>query len=399
MAEQMVDTEGGMTELVARSNLQFTLDMYRKMSATSGGDNIFFSPFSISTVLAMTQLGSRGNTLQQMRNVMHLSAIPSDNELAKAYSSILSTLQFKDKNVTLNTANRMYVQNAFSILDEFKQKIVDHFKSDVSSVNFQSDAEQTRNDINNWVLEMTNNKIKDLLPEGVLDALTRVVLINAVYFKGDWLKQFKQSSTNPQPFQLNSNRQVTVQMMKMKSKFYYAENKKYDCKVLEMPYVGDRLSMFIVLPNQIEGLVDLESKLSVEAMETLASYMDETTVQVQFPKFKLEESYSMNDLLISLGMEDLFSIDRADLSGITGDNSLYVSSVVHKAFVEVNEQGSEAAAATGAVMNLRSMPAYSNARFVADRPFIFFIRDQTTGLVLFMGSLRQPEGAENKGEL
>jgi len=253
-----------------------------------------------------------------------------------------------------------------------------------------AENEKAARTINDWVKAQTRDKITDLIPADSLNAMTRLVLVNAVYFKADWEAQFEKDYTGPEEFWVAESDSKEVQMMSLNGhKMNFARLDELDCSMVELPYKGERIVMQIILPKQRTGVFQLENKLAEVDLQTLFSEKKRNVkVDLSLPRFKLSHSLALSDSLKQMGMADMFS-GKADLSGITGNRDLYVSSVVQKVFVEVNEEGSEAAAATGVMVMMRSMPA-PNQQFLVDHPFIFIIRDKLTGMILFQGRVVDP---------
>jgi len=269
-------------------------------------------------------------------------------------------------------------------------------------VNVRSDSNGAAQIINRWVAEKTNNKITEIVTPDAVNSLTRLVLVNAIYFKGDWLKKFNVSSTKDEGFHVSANESVKVKLMYMKAKFYYGVNSELNCQAIELPYAGENLSMFILLPDQATSLSQLEEKLTSADLVNVKEKFSMWSLEVKLwlPRFSLDEKLSLAEVLGQMGMGDLFTLGVADLSGIDGSKELFVSKVLHRAVVEVNEEGTEAAAATAVVMMMRSAVIQKEINFRADRPFLFFIQDKATKSILFLGRLVKPPGAVSaKGEL
>ncbi|KAK8382335.1 hypothetical protein O3P69_015334 [Scylla paramamosain] len=369
------------TSLAASQN-RFTCDLYTKLAEKKSG-NLFYSPFSIMTALGMTYAGAGGNTEQEMRSVMHLS---DDKEVVHdAFMDVVSDMKTDAGDYELRTSNMAYVSNHLSLLSQYDKILKEKYQSTAKTVDFGA-SEEVRQEINAAVEKETNSRIKDLIPSGALNSLTRMVLVNAVYFKGLWAKQFDEADTYDREFWTSNTENVKVPMMYKKSKFRIFFDKDLGATVLAMDYQGSRLSMVFVLPDKRDGLAEVESKLATTDLSELHRKLHEDEVEVSLPRFKLEETLDLVDTLSKMGMKDLFDDQSADLSGISGKKNLFVSKVIHKAFLEVNEKGSEASAATGVVAQVR-MLIRPIPPFIADHPYMFFIYDQRSGLVLFVGRL------------
>nr|XP_046226561.1 leukocyte elastase inhibitor-like isoform X2 [Scatophagus argus] len=378
---------------LSKANTSFCLALFNKLSDDDKTGNIFFSPFSISSALAMVMLGSRGNTAAQMSECLKTKDFEDDVHVS--FAKLLSELNKANAPYALNVANRLYGEQSYQFVKDFLVNTNKHYNAALESVDFINSSEAARLNINSWVEKQTQGKIKDVLAQGVVDDMTRLVLVNAIYFKGNWNKQFKESATQDAQFRINKNDTKPVKMMQQKTKFPLTYIPEANCQILEMPYKQKELSMLIFLPNEIEdsttGLEKLEKELTYENFVewTRPDMMDEVEVQVGLPRFKMEEKYDMKNVLISMGMVDAFDMAMSDFSGMSPANDLVLSKVVHKAFVEVNEEGTEAAAATAAVMMLRC--ALRPATFIADHPFLFFIRHNPSMSVLFAGRYCSPE--------
>ena len=373
------------------ANISFALDVYRQLSVMTPGDNIFVSPLSISAALAMTYLGARGDTASLMKNVLRLESL-SDTDVHAAFGELLATLNEPNAPYTLRTASRLFVSRQHNFLDDFVSATRKHYGAEAALYDFVSDPEGSRLAINKWVEEQTAEKIKNLLPAGFIDSLTAMVLVNAVYFKGDWATKFDSRGTHDSLFITNAKETVKVNMMFRHDKYRLSVDSTLDCQVLRLPYVGDHLAMFVLLPRQLDGLESLEKSLTADRLhEALrgASSARLVDVDVSLPKFRLEQSCPLKAVLVALGMGDVFVAGKADLSGMDGGRELYMSSAVHKAFIDVTEEGSEAAAATAIGISLTCMPL-DPVEFVADHPFLFLISDNRTGSILFLGRLARP---------
>ncbi|CAK6951998.1 Hypothetical predicted protein [Scomber scombrus] len=378
---------------LSKANTEFSLALLKKLSDNDGKTNIFFSPFSISSALAMVLLGARGNTATQMSECLKTKNLKDD--VHASFAQVLNELNKPDAPYALSVANRLYGEQSYQFVEDFVAQTRKNYNAELESVDFVASSEAARVNINKWVEKKTQDKIKDLLAQGVVDGLTKLVLVNAIYFKGNWDKRFQESSTRDAKFRLNKNESKPVKMMHQKTKFPLTFIPEANCQILEMPYKGKELSMLIFLPMDIEdnstGLEKMEQQLTYENFVewTRPDMMDEIEVQVGLPRFKMEEKYDMKDVLTSMGMVDAFDMGKSDFSGMSPANDLVLSKVVHKAFVEVNEEGTEAAAATAAIMMLRC--AMRPPTFVADHPFLFFIRHNPSMSVLFAGRYCSPE--------
>ncbi|XP_045137356.1 leukocyte elastase inhibitor B-like isoform X2 [Portunus trituberculatus] len=373
------------TSLAASQN-RFTCDLYTKLAEKKSG-NLFYSPFSVMTALGMTYAGAGGNTEQEMRSTMHLS---DDKELIHdAFLDVVSDMKIDAGDYELRTSNMAYMSNKLSLLSQYDKILKEKYQSTAKTVDFGA-SEDVRQEINAAVEKETNSRIKDLIPSGVLDSLTRMVLVNAVYFKGLWAKQFDEADTHDQEFWTSNTESVKVPMMYKKSKFRLFFDRDLEATVLAMDYQGSRLSMVFVLPDKRDGLAEVEGKLAKTDLSELHRKLREVEVEVTLPRFKLEETLDLVDTLKEMGMKDLFNEASADLSGISGNKDLFVSNVIHKAFLEVNEKGSEAAAATGITIQLMCADLYGPPKFIADHPFVFFIKDNRSGLIIFNGRLLMP---------
>ncbi|KAE8280066.1 Leukocyte elastase inhibitor [Larimichthys crocea] len=376
---------------LAKANTSFCLDLFKKLG-DDGAANVFFSPFSISSALSMVFLGAAGNTAKQMSEV--LKTQDCLDEIHVNFAKLLDEFNKAGAPYALSVANRLYGEQSYQFVQDFIGMTKEFYSAELESVDFRGNFEAARLNINSWVEDKTQGKIKDMLVQGVLDNMTRLVLVNAIYFKGNWNKQFLESRTQDAQFKISKNNTKTVKMMHQKSKFPLTYIPDVDCQILEMPYKEKELSMLIFLPNETEcgsGLEKLEKALTYENFVewTRPDMMDEVEVQVGLPRFKMEEKYDLKSVLVSMGMVDAFSPVSSDFSGMSPGNDLMLSKVVHKAFVEVNEEGTEAAASTAAVMMLRC--AMRTPPFVADHPFLFFIRHNPSMSILFAGRYCSPE--------
>ncbi len=378
-------TEESIADVVKASN-QFALEFYSNLKEKETG-NIFFSPYSISTAVSMVYEGARAETASEIRKVFHLPE--NDADRRSSVAAIYNQLNKKDAKYKLSTANALWVQQDYKLLPEYLATVEKYYGGKATNVDFVGATEKTREKINAWVESQTNDKIKDLFPKGSLTPTTRLVLTNAVYFKGIWVKQFEKKQTKDEDFKISESETVKVPMMSRtdeKAIFGYAEDK--DLQILEMPYEGDDLSMLVFLPADGK-LSDLEKTLTPENLGKWRKDMSEQRVRVYIPKFTFDTKYTLNDNLAKLGMPSAFMAGKADMSGINGGKDLFIQTVIHQAFVDVNEEGTEAAAATGVSVGITSVGPKPLV-FRADHPFIFLIQEKQTGNILFIGRVANP---------
>uniref|UniRef100_A0A6I8P7T1 Serpin family B member 1 n=1 Tax=Ornithorhynchus anatinus TaxID=9258 RepID=A0A6I8P7T1_ORNAN len=378
-------------EQLSIANTHFTIDLFGALNEANPTGNIFVSPISISTALAMVSLGARGNTAAQLSKTFHFDAV---DEVHSRFQSLNADINKRGTSYMLKLANRLYGEKTYSFLPDFLASTEKLYGAGLTAVDFIQASEEARKEINQWVAGQTEGKIPELLAEGIVDSLTKLVLVNAIYFKGNWAEKFDEKATSDKPFRLNKKEQKTVRMMYQKKKLPYGYVEEMKCHVLELPYVDKELSMIILLPDDIEddstGLKNIEKQLTLEKLRewTRSENLESLDVHVRLPKFKLEDSYNLNSHLSRLGLKDLFVSGRADLSGMSGARDLFISKIIHKSFVEVNEEGTEAAAATAGISMFCMI--MHEPKFTADHPFLFFIRHNPTGSILFFGRYSSP---------
>lgn len=369
---------------VVQGNSDFAMDLYKKIASSADKENIFFSPFSISSALSMTYAGAGGNTAGQMATVLHFNLEPSLQHAA--FGSLNGLLKSEGKPYRLEIANVLWGQQNYPFRSEYLELVRKHYEGGFRTVDFANQSEASRELINQWVAQKTADKIKDLIPPRALTPLTRLVLTNAIYFKGDWAVRFKPEMTKEMPFFVGPAQSVPVPMMRQTSRFKFAETD--EAKVLELPYVGNELSMVLVLPKA--EIAAWEKTLTAVQVNEWLVRASEQEVEVFLPRFKFETRYELKDLLAGMGMTDAFELPPADFSGISGNLDLYITRVIHKAVIEVNEQGSEAAAATAVIVGTKAV--MHKPVFKADQPFLFMIRHNETGSILFLGAVKNPTG-------
>jgi serpin B len=378
---------GNMQNVVA-SNTGFATDLYAKLRSQDG--NLFFSPYSISPALAMTYGGARGETAKQMARTLHFD-LP-DNQLAPAFGALansLNAVQSKGQ-VRLAVANSLWPQAGDTFRQDYLDLCTKYYAASIQPVDYAGNTEGARKTINAWVEDKTMDKIVDLLKPGTLSRSTSLVLVNAIYFKGNWVHKFKPEATRDAPFHVSPEITVTAPLMHQTDAFGYAEFP--DLQVLELPYTGNDVSMVVLLPRDADGLGKLEEQLTAPKLTAWTTNLERQQVQVFLPKFKATSEFSLGSKLAQMGMPDAFS-PKADFSGMDGTHNLFISDVIHKAYVDVDEQGTEAAAATGVVMTRAAMfrPVQPIPVFRADHSFLFLIRDNRTGSILFLGRVLDPK--------
>lgn len=373
---------------LVNGNTAFAFDLYQALRGEQG--NLFYSPYSISLALAMTYAGARGETEQQMADTLHFilpqdSLHPAFNSLDQQLASRGEGAQGKDeKGFRLNIVNAIWGQRDYTFLSDYLDVLAENYGAGLRLLDFITAPEESRVTINNWVSDQTEGKIKDLIPQGVIDDLTRLVLTNAIYFNAAWLNPFNEKLTQDGAFHLLDGSEVTVPMMQQTESFGYAEGEGY--QAVELPYDGDQLSMVILLPES--GQFDsFEQSLDANYVDAILKDLEYQQVALTMPKFEFESEFSLADTLSEMGMPIAFS-GGADFSGMTGNNDLCIGDILHKAFVSVDESGTEAAAATAVVMTLGAV--LNPVKVTVDSPFIFLIRDIETNSIIFVGRVMNP---------
>lgn len=372
------------------ANGTFALNLLKILGEDSS-KNVFFSPISISSALAMIFMGAKGNTASQMIQALSLDKCSGNGggDVHQGFQSLLSEVNKTGTQYLLRTANKLFGEKTFDILASFKDSCRKFYEAELEELDFKGETEQSRQHINTWVAKKTEDKIQELLSVGTVNSDTILVLVNAIYFKGNWEKQFDKEKTREMPFKVTKSEEKPVQMMFRKSTFKMTYIGEIFTKILLLPYVGNELNMIIMLPDEHIDLQTVEKEITYEKFTewTRPDMMDEQELELFLPRFKLEENYDMNNVLSKLGMTDAFD-HRADFSGMSSKQGLFLSKVVHKSFVEVNEEGTEAAAATAAIIMMRC--ARHIPRFCADHPFLFFIQHVKTNGILFCGRFSSP---------
>ncbi|PNJ64355.1 SERPINB12 isoform 1 [Pongo abelii] len=425
-----------MDSLVA-ANTKFCFDLFQEISKDDRHKNIFFSPLSLSAALGMVRLGARNDSAHQIDEVVHFNefsqneskepdpclksnkqkvladsslegqkkttepldqqagSLNDESRLVSCYfGQLLSKLDRIKTDYTLSIANRLYGEQEFPICQEYLDGVIQFYHTTIESVDFQKNPEKSRQEINFWVECQSQGKIKELFSKDAINAETVLVLVNAVYFKAKWETYFDHENTVDAPFYLNANENKSVKMMMQKGLYRTGFIEEVKAQILEMRYTKGKLSMFVLLPSHskdnLKGLEELERKITYEKMVAWSSSenLSEESVVLSFPRFTLEDSYDLNSILQDMGITDIFDETRADLTGISPSPNLYLSKIIHKTFVEVDENGTQAAAATGAVVSERSLRSW--VEFNANHPFLFFTRHNKTQTILFYGRVCSP---------
>jgi len=388
--ESMIKTLDYIPYPPGTGNNYFCLDLYQELKKGETG-NIFFSPFSIFSALSMTAEGSKNITWNEMSAVFHLQQ--DNNTRWNAFLNLIRTINNPDKDYKLYTSNNLWLQNDFSFLNSYLDIVTNYYLAELATLDFIGDPEGARQIINNKVEEQTQGKITNLFPSGTINSSTRLVLTNAIYFKATWKYKFTKENTFEQDFTIAPGNTIKVQMMHQKLtrpiEDFYGK-----AKVLELSYVNDEVSMFIFLPD-IDKMAELENAMTIENLNSWmakrkTANLTPVYIDLALPKFKVETKYTLNETLSNMGMPSAFNDVTADFSGMNGEKSLFITHVVHKAFVAVDEEGTEAAAATGVVVvGINCIPPPATP-FIVDHPFIFMICENSTGAILFMGRVNEP---------
>jgi len=374
---------------LVEGNSTFAFNLYQALRGENS--NLFYSPYSMSLALAMTYAGAQGQTEQQMADTLHFAL--SQDRLHSAFNSLDIELGKRgegaegkdDEGFRLHIVNAVWGQKGCQFLPTFLDVLAENYGAGLRTLDFANAPEESRLVINDWVSDQTEGRIEDLIPQGLIDILTRLVLTNAIYFNAAWQYPFNEDLTRDSQFYLLDSREIMVPMMSQTESFGYAEGSDY--RAVELPYDGGELSMVILLPHagQFE---EFKESLDVERVTTIVSALDQRQVALAMPKFDFESAFKLKEALAAMGMPVAFT-EAADFSGMTGDRDLFISEVVHKAFVSVDEAGTEAAAATAVIMKATALPV-APVEFTANRPFIFLIRDIETGSLLFIGRVLNP---------
>jgi len=374
--------------IVATGNNASGFTLFKQIDVKQKDKNIFISPFSIAMAFGMAYEGASGNTAKEIASVF--AFIPNDKERWDAFSAIYKTLNPDNAKYKLAIANAFWVQQNYPLLQSYTDVLKNYYHSEAYNVDFthKDTREEAVKKINMWAANNTYDKIRQVLTLDDVKPLTRLILTNAVYFKANWLYQFDKEQTKKEYFYIDSNKKIkTPMMMQRNVTIKYMENN--DIQMIELPYEGKALSMFVILPKK--DIKSIIPRLSTKIFESWRHDLMLEKVDVYLPKFKIECGYMLVEPLIKMGIKDAFNETKADFSKITGGKDLYISTVIHKTFCDVNEEGTEAAAVTAIVMNTKSMGSFDRKIFKADHPFIYAIVDNKTGVMLFLGKMVEPE--------
>ncbi|KAG8133240.1 hypothetical protein E2320_011050 [Naja naja] len=415
-------------ETLSAANTSFAVDFFKHLCKTQTNTNVLFSPWSISSVMATLYLGAKGHTAEQIAKVLHFNkagrtetayslrhprVYPKMEELLKnpcisltkpspeiqsnihsRFQALNQEINKSTKNVLLSNVNQLYGDKSVSFQRDFSESMKKYYKVEPQTVNFQETADDARKEINAWIEQQTAGKILSLLNEGSINPFTRLIMVNVLYFKGNWSNTFKKEDTTEQPFRLNKSTSRPIKMMFQHDKFNWKYIDELQAQILELQYIGNDFSMLILLPDDINddstGLEMLENKLTYEAFSkwTSPKEMEEVEANVHLPKMQLNIHYELKPLLTNMGITDAFNAEMADFTGVSAERNLGVSQIFHKCFVDINEEGTEAAASTAGTIDGRS--DQGAILFAADHPFLFFIRHNKSKNILFWGRFCSP---------
>lgn len=380
-------------QALAQDNTAFALEFFNQIRGEDG--NIIFSPFSLSLALSMTLAGAESTTERAMLDALQLSLPEAD--VHPAFNALLLSIEesqgktddeMEGDQFQLNIANSIWGQDGFNFEQAFLNILAQHYEAGIFAVNYLQNPEGARNAINDWVAEETEEKIEDLIPEGAIDSLTRLVLANAIYFYGSWMHPFDQNATAEAPFFTLDGTEISVDMMKLYGeRFLYHQGDNY--QALNLPYMSSDFVMTLLVPDA-GSYENFESSFTQQDLSDIFSEMTFEMVDLELPKFDFETELNANHALIALGMEEAFDPDQSDFSGIADVDDLHITDVLQKATITVDEEGTEAAAATAVIIGITSAPIDEPISLVIDRPFMFMIRHLRTNTILFMGRVLEP---------
>ncbi|XP_074154235.1 neuroserpin [Sminthopsis crassicaudata] len=377
---------------------ELSVNVYNHLRATGEDENILFSPLSIAIAMGMVELGAHGSTLKEIRHSMGYEGLKDGEEFSflRNLSDMITT---EENQYVMKMANSLFVQNGFHVNEQFLQMMKKYFQAEIEHVDF-SQNEAVASHINKWVENHTNSLVKDLVLARDFSSLTHLALVNAVYFKGNWKSQFRPENTRTFSFTKDDESEAQIPMMYQQGEFYYGEFSDGSneaggiYQVLEIPYEGEEISMMLVLSRQEVPLVTLEPLVKPQLIEEWANSVKKQKVEVYLPRFTVEQEIDLKDVLKGLGISEVFS-RNADFSALSDNKEIFLARAVHKSFIEVNEEGSEAAAASGMIAISRMAVLYPQV--IVDHPFFFLIRNRRTGTILFMGRVMHPEAMNTSG--
>ena len=367
---------------ISTANNAFAFDMYSMIK--NNGDNVFFSPYSIFSAMAICYDGAESTTKEQISNVFYYPL--SKPVLEGSSKEIIDLINSGNDEYELKSANALWVLEDYTLNEQYVSNAEAYYGGKITPLDFAGQTEDSRLVINDWIEDKTNDKIKNMLAKGSIDGSTRLIITNAVYFNGTWLQEFEEAGTRKRTFYLSDGQEKKVDTMYVVDTFNYGEDK--NAKILELPYKGDDISMYIILPseNDIEGF---EKDFTLGYYNDLKDTLNSDQVKILLPKFTFDAKAELNEPLQDMGIVDAFDSSKADFTGISASGGLFISEVVHQAHIGVNEKGTEAAAAT--IIAMEESAPYNKYEFTADHPFMFFIEDKRTGCILFMGKVENPE--------
>lgn len=367
----------------------FGLDLYAKLPQKTG--NLVFSPCGLSCTLAMAFMGARNETASEMARIMHTPGGPETADLS--FAQLMLTMGAKvSTQCEVSLANALWVQKDYPILPDFVSLVNTYYRAPAEPLDFTGAPAEACQRVTHWVLDKTKGRISGILDENALHPATRLVITNAVYFKSPWRQPFFETGTKPMDFQTAPGKVVQAPLMHQTQNFLYAETQ--DVQVLQMPYLGFDMAMVVILPRQMDGLAAFERTLSLKRIVDLSLMLQSMEVEVFFPRFRMECGFDLASTLKTMGMTRAFDLRSADFSGVSGAKDLFIDVVIHKTFIDVNEKGTEAAAASGIGIPMSALPSEPPPPppvFKADHPFLFYIMDNQTGTILFLGRCMQPE--------
>lgn len=381
-ANNTINTDSVEEYDIARANNAFAFDMYSMMK--SNDENVLFSPYSIFTAMAICYDGAEGSTKEQISNVFYYPL--SKPILESSSKEMIDLINSDNDEYELRSANALWVREDYTLNEQYVSNAENYYDGSITPLDFAGQPEDSRLVINAWVEDETNDKIKDLLAEGSIDEKTRLIITNAVYFNGTWLQEFEEAGTRKRPFYLSNGQEKKVDTMYAIGTYNYGKDK--NAEILELPYKGDDISMYVILPLK-NNIDEFENDLTLAYYNELKGTLNSDEVKILLPKFMFEARAKLNEPLQDMGINDAFDSDMADFSGISSSDGLFISDVVHQAYIGVNEKGTEAAAATAIAVDT-GLPYYKY-EFTANHPFMFFIEDKRTDCIIFMGKVESPE--------